>query len=189
MGDPQGGLEAAVAKLKEAYGKSKMFVTGSLKDYEACVYSRSPRLEEIWNGLALWCNMSQVNPRAYVEWCFHREYPAYPMPSRFNTNFRKNEYISSGKPDITHQRTRMKYELMIKRLNKIQSDQDLVEHLLDPLNTFDPVFIYTIARNMERQDELPEDILVRARHQVFCQPVYAEKFQDILPKELLPPWT
>jgi len=171
--------------LKEVFAKCKLFVTGNEKDYYAALNANGKRFNGIWESLAAWCNKNEINGRAYVEWCFASEYPTYPQPSKFLTDYKKNAYRSYGYPDPQYDLTKLKFELMMHRLSKMPEQQDVVAYLLDDLNTFDSVFIYMIAKNLGKQNELPEDILAKARQQIFCHPVYAERFSDILPEELI----
>lgn len=171
--------------LKEVFAKCKLFVTGDMRDYYTVMHAKGDRFKQIWDVLAMWCNSEQINGRAYVEWCFATEYPSYPQPSKFITKYKKDQFIAQNRPDPKLYQADLKFKLMLGRLEKKPEQQDVVVFLLDPLNDFDPLFIYTVAKNLKRQDELPPDILPRARQQVFCQPVYAEKFKDILPEELI----
>lgn len=189
MGNSSSESQSLSYRLRELYAINKMAVTGSKRDYHAAMNSTNPTLKARWDSIATWCQAESIDPRAYIEWCFMREFPGYPMPSKFDSPLFKIEYIKAGKPDPEYSKLQLKYELMVKRLEKLTQEAGLIECLLDPLNTFDPVFIYTIARKMERHDELPSDILLRAQHQVQCQPVYADKFKGIVPEELFIPWT
>jgi hypothetical protein len=177
------------ALIRDTFAKCKFFVTGEERDFYSIVRSKSPKLNQIWDVIAMWCNQANVNGRAYVEWCFASEYPAYPMPSKFITKYKKDVYLNSGCPDPQFNQVKLKFELMVHKMGKILPNQDVVDYLLDDRNTFDPVFIYTVAKNLGKQDELPAAILQRARQQVFCQPVYEERFKDVLPEELTAPWT
>jgi hypothetical protein len=171
------------------YAINKMAITGSKRDYHAAMNSTNATLKAHWDSIAVWCNANSVDPRAYIEWCFMQEFPGYPMPSKFDSYLFKSKYIQAGKPDPEYSKLKLKYELMVKRLEKLTQNAELIECLLDPLNTFDPVFIYTIAKKMECHDKLPSDILLRAQHQVQYQPVYADKFKGIIPEELFISWT
>lgn len=183
-------VQAATAhKLKHYYGLNKKSVTGSEKDYRAAVYSTNKTYNSRWTTIASWVLRNGIDPRAYVDWCFQKEFPGYPMPSKFASDSFQREYLKAGRPDPEYSKLKLKYELMVKRLERLCETADLVECLTDPLNTFDPFFIYVIARKVERHHELPQDILLKARHQVHCMPVYAEKFKEIVPEELFTPWT
>lgn len=175
--------------IRDTFAKCKFFVTGEQKDYYSIVKNKSKKLNQIWNVISMWCNTENVNGRAYVEWCFASEYPGYPMPSKFITKYKKDMYFKNGCPDPQYEQAKLKLELMMYRLARMPADQDVVCFLLDDRNTFDPLFIYMVAKNLGKQYELPDAILHRARQQVFCHPVYAERFKDILPEELIAPWT
>ena len=171
--------------LKEVFAKCKFFVTGDVKDYHMIMKAKSPRFLQIWNLVASWCNENSINGRAYVEWCFATEYPSYPQPSKFCTRFKQDGYLRHGCPDPQYDLTKLRFQLMIEKLNNKPEQLDVVGYLLDDLNEFDSVFIYTVAKNMGRQDELPPAILLQARQRVFCHPVYAERFNDFIPEELI----
>lgn len=175
---------SGVARIKDVYGKARMYVTDKSKDYWSSVKSTNPRLNQTWSKVDEWCQQEQVDSRAYVEFCFSRCYPGYPMPSKFLLATFKNLYLSSGKPDLQYNQTKMKFELMSVRFSKRPQDEDILEYLLDPINAFDPIYIYTIAKQVGRQHELPPTILPRARKQAFCQPVYGDKFSHAIPKEV-----
>lgn len=175
---------SGVARIKDVYGKARMYVTDKSKDYWASMKSDNKRLNATWEELDEWCTGQQVDSRAYIEFCFSYCYPGYPMPYKFVTEGFKDAYLAAGRPDLQYNQTRMKYELMSARLAKRPHDEDLLEHLLDPVNAFDPVYIYTIAKQAGRQQELPATILPRARRQAFCQPVYGDKFRHAIPEEV-----
>jgi len=189
VGHPESRFVSTPALIRDTFAKCKFFVTGEQRDYYSVVRNKSPKLNQIWEVIAMWCNHNNLNGRAYVEWCFASEYPSYPMPSKFITNYKKDMYLKHGCPDPQFDQAKLKFDLMIYKMGKMPTDQDVVEYLLDDHNTFDPIFIYTVAKNLEKQNELPSAILQRARQQVFCQPVYEERFKDVLPEELTAPWT
>ena len=189
MGHNQCEFETTVSLLKQVYGKSKMYVTGDSKDYFYVINNKNPTLHKTWQEIANKCNESQLNGRAYLEWCFQKEYPSYPMPYKFNSEFKVSQYIALGKLDIQFTKEKLKLELMINRMNKLCKLGDPIEVLMDPLHSFDSLFKYIVAKNLNRQDELPEGTLNLARQQTFCQPVFAEKFDTIIPKEVFELWT
>jgi len=188
MGDIEGKLERTVASIKETYAKCKLNVTGRMEDYIYAMNSKNKRVEDTWKKVAFKCIDWSVNPRAYVEWCFFNEYPAYPMPYKFGLDKNFNFYMTSGKPDPQYQQHKLRFELMFKKMEKLSAGQDVLKFLQDPLNTFDEVFIYAVAKNLGVQGKLPQNILSAARRQAFCHPVYLEKFNDFIPQEVLNPW-
>ena len=113
MGHNQCELETTVSLLKQVYGKAKMYVTGDSKDYFYVVNNKNPTLHKTWQAIANKCNEYQLNGRAYLEWCFQQEYPSYPMPYKFNSEFKVSQYIALGKPDIQFTKEKLKLELMI----------------------------------------------------------------------------
>jgi hypothetical protein len=186
MGDIECQLERIDRTLKETYGKARLVVTGNMQDYVRATKSRNAKYLNIWRNVAGFCLENELNPRAYVEWVVHTEYPAYPMPYKFILNYKQNLYISSGKPDPEFNQKKLKFELMMRRLSKVEGD--VIAFLLDPINAFDAIFQYTVAENLGRQDELPPGILPAARQQAFYQPVYADRFKNIVPNEVIDPW-
>lgn len=177
-----------IASIVETYAKCKLNVTGRMEDYTYAMRSKNKKVLDIWRSVACKCVDHNVNPRAYVEWCFFNEYPAYPMPYKFNLDKNFNLYMASGKPDPQYQQHKLRFELMFKKLERLPAGEDVLKFLQDPLNTFDDVFKYTVAKNLGRQNELSQDILSAARRQAFCHPVYMEKFSDFIPQEVLNPW-
>lgn len=189
MGDTECRLERVVDALKDCYGKARLQVTGHMEDYIRATKSNNPKYLKTWNSVANHVLVLDFNPRAYVEWVFYNEYPSYPMPYKFALADRLNKYVSLGKPDPQYKQTKLKIELMMRRLSRTtKEDVDVIKFILDPLNEFDPIFTYTVAKNLGRQNELPPGILPEARKQAFYHPVYADKFDDIVPSEVITPW-
>lgn len=184
MGCRQGQPKTTVAVLKDTYGKCKLYVTGDINDYKSMIYNKNPRLEAVWEKIVARCSTEGIDGRAYVEWCFQKEYPHYPMPSKFSHEGKFQSYLEAGCPDIHFAQAKLLFELQLTRLNKIEPGQDVVEYLLDPLNAFTSIFVYTIISNLNRLDALPPAILEQAARQAFCQPVYSAKLNDIIPQEV-----
>ena len=188
MGNTQSRPTTTVAEIRDTYGKSKLFITGDMRDYYVTVRSTSEKLNFIWRGIAEKCNKHSINGRAYVEWCFQSEYPAYPLPYKFANLHKIGQYLAAGCPDVQFIQQKLKLELMLLRMGRIEEYEDPIQYLLDPVNAFDPLFKYTIAKNLKRQDDLPAAILTQAKKQAFCQPVFADRFTTILPKEVFDVW-
>jgi hypothetical protein len=181
--DDSGHRSGIVGILKNTFGKCKVRVTRDPLDFHVSVNNR--KSDRHWEKVAHACVEKSLDPRCYVEWRFHMEFPQYPVPAKFASERMLDEYVRQGKPDVRYIQVRKQWELMSHKLNLlVEHGQEQLRCLLDVIHDFDPVFIYTVAALADRQHELPDHILIQARNHATWNPVYEARFSDLVPQEV-----
>jgi len=169
--------------LKDTFGRCKVRVTRDKLDFKVAVTSR--KSDRFWRVVANSCVEKGLDPRCYVEWRFHLEFPEYPVPAKFASPAQIERYVSDGKPDVRYIQVQSHWNLMLYKLNKLVANgTDQLAALVDPIHNFDPVFAYTMASLAGRGQELPERALAEARSHALWNPVYKARFSDLVPAEV-----
>lgn len=183
MDDRRDRPEADLRLLKEVFGKCRVRVTRDPADLHASL--GSVKTDPHWRKVAAHCRVRGFDPRCYVEWRFHVEFPGCPFPAKFADEKMLDRYGAEGSPDVRRLQVAQGMALMSSRLELLVSaGEDQLRALLDPVHCFDPVFVYSMASLSGRTGELPPEVLEQARRQAYWNPVYRACFSEVVPQEV-----
>jgi hypothetical protein len=183
MDDRRDRPEADLKLLKEVFGKCRVRVTRDPVDLQASM--RSIKMDGHWRKVAAHCRVRGFDPRCYVEWRFHVEFPGYPTPAKFADAKMLDKYGAEGAPDVRQLQVAQAMALMSSKLELLVSaGEDQLRAMLDPVHCFDPVFVYSMASLSGRAGELPQEVLEQARRQAYWNPVYLDRFSELVPPDV-----
>lgn len=143
-----------------------------------------PEMIPKWNNAGHLIKTMNVNPRAYVEWLFNRSLPQYPYPNMVLSENSIRLFASRPK-DFEAEMVRFSWSSMEVRLRAaLARGQDMFKALMDPMMEFNPLFVVFMMSHSGRFAELSLDTVNAARQHLRVNPVYAELYPDLIPKEL-----
>jgi hypothetical protein len=136
--------------------------------------------ERLWNQLAAWLVSSDINPRRYVWWAYHRFRLKYNIVwiQQITSAHTFDAFLAEGTQDIELEQRYVRLQLdTVAR--QLQSGRTIREVLEDPLIDVSDTVRYAVARKSEVAD-IAARLYRGAKLDIENEPLYAELLSGFL---------
>lgn len=177
MGDT-GHQPVSLETVKHFYAL-RLSINHGRKAYVAL--TRSNKKDFMYVRVADFCNENDVDPRTFMDWVFNVDAPLYPQPGMLMADRYTRSFLSNGKPDVEFEKLNNRLESAMYRISHRDHDEELIDFILNPLNEIPAVLACSIADKLGKKEELPGELVEKARSFVMLRPVYLARFPTLVP--------